>query len=225
MGLTGLERAADLHDEDRAVFFGGRVLPLLGGEGGVFVLELLARNEGDLFRQVAFEAGELVGKGLLRLAERLHDLAHGILQRFGAPLFAGDDLLPVPLVDVDRVEIVEHLVTADGVHIGVKPGAGREAVARERETLPFRQRVDDLHVGAEVEDIELHRPFDAVEVVVEAGLGLYEEGRGHTRQFEAARELPLKGVLRQLDGDLSLHNVQLGKIVLRQGEVSHRHGG
>ena len=123
------------------------------------------------------------------------------------------------------MEIVEHLVAADGVHIGVKPGAGREAVARERETLPFRQRVDDLHVGAEVEDIELHRPFDAVEVVVEAGLGLYEEGCGHTRQFEAARELPLKGVLRQLDGDLSLHNVQLGKIVLRQGEVSHRHGG
>ena len=48
VGLAGAQRAADLHQEHRVVLLHKGVLPFLGGQVGVQILQLLGGDEGDL---------------------------------------------------------------------------------------------------------------------------------------------------------------------------------
>ena len=57
----------------------------------------------------------------------------------------GDDLFPVPLVDIDGVQVVEILIAADRVHIGVDAMSRLDAVLTERHSLPFCKRLYDFH--------------------------------------------------------------------------------
>ena len=95
------------------------------------------------------------------------DLQHGFLQIFDIALLARDDFLPVPLVDIDGVEVVQHLfVAADGVHVGIKPVPGVKIIAIQRHALPFGERMHDLRLGARGGDGEADGSLDARMVVV-----------------------------------------------------------
>ena len=86
------------------------------------------------------------------------------------------------------MEIVQILVPADGIHVGVQALAGVELIALQSQTLPLGQRVD--HHGGVVHgpDVEGDGALHAVEVVVEAGAGLHEEGSGDPAQIEGTAQ-------------------------------------
>ena len=49
-----------------------------------------------------------------------------------------DNLLPVPLIDIDAVEIVENfLIPPDSVHISIKTFAGKKTITMECHALPL----------------------------------------------------------------------------------------
>ena len=86
-------------------------------------------------------------------------------------LISSDNLLPVPLVYIDRVDVVEFLVTPDGVHIGVETAARLSSVSSERHSLPLCKRLYDFNVlFVHILDGELNSSLVTVKVIVESGL-------------------------------------------------------
>ena len=67
------------------------------------------------------------------------------------------------------MQIVHVLVPANGVHVGVQSLVGPESVPGQCHALPFGQGVHDLHFALYVHCVKVHRPFHAVQVVVQAG--------------------------------------------------------
>ena len=134
--------------------------------------------------------------------------------------FPGDDLFPVPLVYVDRVEVIQLLVPADGVHVGVEAGIGAEAVALQGQALPLCQRMDDLDLFSDIGDIKGNGAFHAVEVIVDTAALADEQRGGDAGQVELQGEFALKGILDQLDGDFGLQDIQRRAVV--RGELELR---
>ena len=88
-------------------------------------------------------------KAFAGVADCLYDGADDELKKFKISVVFCDNLLPVPLVNVDRVNVVKLLVAADRVHIGVKSVANRETVSFEGKSLPLCKGVHDLRVNSD----------------------------------------------------------------------------
>ena len=209
-------------DKHGAVLFHERLLALLGRKAGVLVKQLLAGDKGQVRRQARVQGGEAAVQHGLRLQHGGVDARGGALEVGLVALCAGDDLFPVPLIDVDGVEVVGLLIAADGVHVRVEAAAGRVAVLAEGEALPLGQRLHhlDLHAGIVVA-VEGHLALHAAEVVVEAGVPAHEQRRGHARQIERGGKLLLKAVLEYLDRLLRFQQRQFALVALG-ADVFHR---
>ena len=184
VGLAGSQPAADLHDQRGAVLPQERVLPVPGlGQVGVHVLQLLGGDAGHVPVQLDVDAGEFPAQAVGDVHHAVHDLLSGALQIVQVAVLAGDDLLPVPLVHVDGVDVVQLLVGTQGVHVGVDAAPGGDAQLRELGALPFGEGVYDLGLPlVHVLDREAHGALDAVQLVVEAGPGEHDHRSGHAQQ-------------------------------------------
>ena len=216
--LAGAQRRADADDEGRRVLAHIGVLALFRRKARVHVLELLRGDEAHAARELS-ESLELRIDGLhgvLRVADRGHDVHDRGLEVVEVAVFGQDDLLPVPLVDVDGVESVELvLVAAHGVHVGDDALAGIEAVALEREALPLGEGLHDLGAVGRAQDIEADRALIAVEVVVQARGLVDEERRGDALEVQQRAEPVLKQPFEQADGLLRVVNGQIADVAFR----------
>ena len=70
-------------------------------------------------RSRVFQRGEIDADALRRLFHDGINRAHRRFQKGGSPVFTRDDFLPVPLIDIYRVQFVQLFVAADGVHVAV----------------------------------------------------------------------------------------------------------
>ena len=154
MRLAARELVADLHDTHGAFLAADQILALLGGLVGIHCFQLVSRDEEDVVRKDLFNVIVADRHVLLSLSEDAVDAAYDILKRVHIALISGDDLLPVPLVDVDGVDVVRHFVAADRHHVGVEPFTDAEAVFAEGVSLPFGERVDDFRHLACLLDIK-----------------------------------------------------------------------
>ncbi len=110
---------------------------------------------------------------------------HRFLQCLYATLVRRDYLLPVPLVDVDRVHFVDRFVGPDRIHVGIQPFAGPETVPPQRQALPLGQRLHDLHRGVAVFlHREPHRPLNSVEIVIDPRPAAHEQRSRHPFQSQ-----------------------------------------
>ena len=221
VGLAGFQLAADLHEKHRMMLAQDRVFALLGGLVGIQVLQLLGRDEEDLAVQLRVKARESDAEGVIRLADRADNVAHGALEIGNVAVFARDDLFPVPLVDVDGVEVVDLLVTPDGVHIGKQALADVELVALQRQPLPLGQRMHDLRLSADVRDVETDRALIAVQIVVQAGSLLHEQRRGYAAQIQRVGQIRLEIALDEFNGALQLVDGQGRVVALRDRDLAH----
>ena len=120
------------------------------------------------------------------------------------------------------MEVVQLFVGADGVHIGVDAVSAGNLILRQRHPFPLCQRVDDLGpLVAHIADGESHRPFDAVEVVVDAQSALDKQRRRDTPQPQLRRQALLEKVLYAFDGLLRLGESQVGLIILGKYQFAH----
>ena len=205
MGLAAaLQVITDLHEKHRVMLLANGILALLGRVVGPAILQLLGGDEVDLPVQLGVQAGERHLQRIVGLHHCADDGADGLLQIGHVAVAALDDLLPVPLIHVDGVEVVHLLVAADGVHVGEQALAGLEVVALQRQTLPLGQGVYHLPVCAHIGNIKGNRALHAVQVVVQAGIFLYEQGSGNTAQIQRLPQIHLKIALDELNGALHL---------------------
>ena len=218
---AAFQRAADLLDEHGAVLARDHVLALLRREVRVAVLELLRGDEEHIAAQLRRKAGELPLQLVERAADRADDPAHRILEELGRAHLAVDHLFPVPLVDVDRVEVVELLVAADRIHIRHKAVADEKAVVVQRQPLPLRQRVHDLRVQRGGGDVERDRALDAVQVVVQAGRRVDKQRRGHALQVQCGADFDEENIFDQADRLLRLIKAEARRITFRNGNPVH----
>ena len=179
-------------------------LPLAGGQVGVHILQLLGGDEVHLTLQLAPQAGEGHVQGFRSLTDGTHDGTDAGLQVVDVPVLPGDDLFPVPLIHIDGVDVVYFLVTADGVHISIQTLALMEAVALQRQTFPLGQRVNHLTVQTHIGNIKGHGALHAVQVIVEAGTAIHEQGGGDAAQVQRVAEVCLEGICDKGDGSLQL---------------------
>jgi len=109
---------ADLEDENGLVAPADGILARFRRQVRIEVEELLRCDEGDIVRQLALKRRVIADQVVLDPAQAGEDLAHDGFERVAVAVFAADDLLPVPLADVDRKQVVELFIAPDGLHGG-----------------------------------------------------------------------------------------------------------
>jgi len=204
VGLSGGQCPADALDEGRVVGLEEAVLPLLGREVGIEVLELLGTDEAEVTVERDLELGVVPLELVQGAADGGGDAADDLVQVGLRALLGFDDLLPVPLVDVDGVEVVELLVAPDRVHVADDALADVEVVALEGVALPLGQRLHDLGIVPHGRHVEADGALDAVQVVVHARGGIDDERRRHAHEVECRTELGEKDVFDALDRSLGV---------------------
>ena len=85
-------------------------------------------DEGDVVGQGRGDVRIALIDQCLDLLQEGIELAHGLLQEVQVAILRTDGLLPIPLIYIERVEIVQLLVAADGIHIGIEAVACRDAI-------------------------------------------------------------------------------------------------
>ena len=224
MRHAAVQLIADLHDAGAAMQLGKLIFPLLRRQMRIAVLQFLGSDERDLFLDERLQILKHLAQLLFRLLQRLHDLLHGLLQMIQRAVFRTDDLFPVPLVDIDRMQVVDDLIAADGVHIRIDAFVHFKAIALQRHALPFGQRMNDLHIAFDIPDIESDRTLHAVEVIVEPAVLADEQRRRYTHQVQMIRQPAFKQILHIFDGNLRRDVIQFVFIIMREDQSSFVHG-
>ena len=107
------------------------------------------------------------------------------------------------------MKIVQILIGADGVHVGIDPLAGLEFEVCEPHALPLGQGVHNLRSRVfQRLHREAHRPLDAGEIIVDPGAGLHKERCRHPHQVELKRDIRLEEGLDLPDRKLSFTKIQ-----------------
>ena len=158
---------------------------------------------------------------VIGVTDRPNNGLYNELQVVQIPILPGDDLLPVPLVHIDGVDIVQLLIPTDGVHIGVQAVANGEMVSLQSQALPLGQGVHHLGILAYSGNIKADRPLIAVQIVVQAGIFGDEQGGGHALQVQRIGKFLLEGLLDVGNGPLGVIGVQRGRIVF--GDINGTH--
>ena len=180
-------------------------------------------NEANLLGQHRHDLRELDVEPVLGHLDRLVNPTDGLLQERDGALLARNDLFPVPLVDVKRVNVVELLVGPQRVHVGINASARRDGHLGELQPLPFGQRMNHLGPAlAHVADRERNGPLDAVQIVVDTRAGKHDHRGGHAQQRELSRQVLLEHVLDELDRLFGILDVVEQVAVARR--LDKRHG-
>ena len=175
------KRHADSDDEDCPVLLGKLLLPLHRCEVGIKLAGLLRVDEGYLLGQFLCACGIVFGNKECGSLDCLIDFSDNRLEEIEIPLPVRHHALPVPLVDVDGMDVVDLIVRTDGVHVGVKSRSGSESVVRQCHALPLCKALNDFHGGLpHIAHVETHRPLDAVQVIVDSAIRLHEQCRSDT---------------------------------------------
>ena len=179
------------------------MLALLGREGGVAFEQLLGVDEVDILGKHRLQLRKLDVEFVLGNLNRLVDASHGLFQKGYGALLGADDLLPIPLVDINRVEVVELLFGAQRIHVGVDASAGCGLQLGQLASFPLRQRVDHLgHLVVTVAHGKRYGSFRAVQVVVQTTAAQDDQRCSDTQQGQLSREVVLKHLLHLTNGTL-----------------------
>ena len=221
MGLAVSQLAAYLHDQCGAVLLEVRVLTLLGGKGRIHFLKLKGSDCRYLTVKGNVYLGEVDLKKLACVADNAYDSLNGGFKIVERSVLASDHLLPIPLVNVDGVDIVKLLVATDGVHIGVKTVAYEEIVLLKGKTLPLCKRVHHLSAFAYRGNVKGYGTLYTVKVVVESRAFRNEKGRAYTLKIKGLGKSVLKGSFYKGYSLLRFINVKLRLIAFGNVKVAH----
>ena len=208
------QRPADLHDKDGPVLAAHLVLALLRRKLGIPLLKLRRRDGVHLASDHVGQRGIYRFKLRLRIAHRTDDLPDDIEKEFAAALLRGNDALPIPLININRMEIVKLLVAAECVHVAVKTAVGGKSVFCKRVALPLCKRMNDLDRGSRGRNVKRHRALHAVQVVVEPAFGTHEHRRAYSPEIQRRRKIFFKYTLCIRNCRLRLHDGEDRLVIL-----------
>ena len=101
-------------------------------------------NEEYIFRQHRFDLRELDIQFILSDLYGLIYPANGLLKIIQTPLLTAYHLFPVPLVDIDGMDVIQFLFRSEGIHIRIDSPALRHVHLRQLHPLPLGKRVNHL---------------------------------------------------------------------------------
>ena len=219
MGLPVGQHAANPDNEYRPELPGDHVLPLPRREVWILLLQLLGMNEGDLVRKHRDNAGMVLVNDEFGPFDDRVNLADNGFQVVQGPLLRKNDFLPVPLVNINGVDVVQLLVGPQCIHVGVNPVAVGDPVIGQHHPLPFGKRVNDLRHGPfHIPDLKRNRPFGTVQVIVDPGPALDEKGGGHPPELQFGRQVQFEEILDHFDGPFGLLQAQDGTVAGGDGQ-------
>ena len=102
------------------------------------------------------------------------------------------------------MEVVCFLVTADGVHIGVKTLSGLIIIAAESPSFPLCKGMYYFHDLTGLAHVKGNGALGAVEVIVKTGVLSDKKGSRHTGKIKGLCKLTLEKILDLLYGHLCL---------------------
>lgn len=106
-------------------------------------------------------------------------------------------------------------------HVADDALPGAEPVFGQRIPFPLGQAVDHLGVAVQAGYVKAHRALHAVQVVVQAGGGLDEQGGRDAAQVQRRAQGVGKQALDRADGPLGVVQVQGGRVARRQDDLAH----
>ncbi len=184
MGLAAFQIVADFHQEGGGVGPHKSVFPLFGGLVRVQVFQLLGRDKGHMgaVQRESFQLGEGGMQVHFSGTHCCNDGTDHLFQVGFIPVAFRNDLFPVPLVYIDRMEVIQFFFPANSVHVGVQALAHSETIFLQGLTLPFCQTLHYFCLCAGVPHIKGDFSFYAAQIVVQAGIGLQKQRCRNTVQ-------------------------------------------
>ena len=214
---------ADADDKHRTILLADGILALLGRERGVALQELLRVDERDLLGQEGFDLRVGLADVIFGAQNSAVDALNDALEVLHRAAILGHHTLPIPLIDIERVEVIQLLVGADGVHIGDNAVAILYLILGQRHALPLGQRVNHLGLGLiHILDGEGYGALRAAQIVVHTESLEHEQRRRNAAQTQLGRDVGQEEILDLLDGNLSLLKAQRGLVVVRYDKLAHR---
>ena len=111
-----------------------------------------------------------------------------VLQECQCAVFLAYHGLPVPLVYIQRVQVVKLLVGTYGVHIGIDTVSWLNFILSQTQSFPLSQRVNHLCLCvAQILDGEAHGALHTVQIVVNTQSLQHEEWRSYAAQSQFCR--------------------------------------
>ena len=222
MLLPVRELAANTNHEHGTVSLADSILTLLGRLVGIHLQQLLSMDEVYLLRQEGLDLRVGLTGQIFRSADGRIDTLHDILQERQRAVFLADHGFPVPLVHIERMQIVELLISTDGVHVGIDTITRLYLILSQRKTLPLGQRVNHLSLRiSQILDGERHSTLHTVQVVVDTQSLQHEQRSRHTTQPQLCGEVLLKEFLDEFDTLLRLLRIEQRFIFHRFDYLSH----
>ena len=222
MLLAIAQLGADTDNEDCTILLADGILALLGRKGGVALQKLLGVDKGNLLGQERLNLRVCLADMVLGTQNGAVDTLHNLLKILHRAALLGHNTFPVPLVNIQRVEVVQLLVGTNGVHIGDDTVAVIHLVLGERHSLPLGKGVYHLGLSlGHILDREGYGALPTTQVVVHTESLQYEERRCHTAQTQFGRDAAQEEILDYLDCYLGLLKAKRGFIIVGYDELTH----
>ena len=216
------ELAAYTYYKYGSILLAYQIFAFLDALAGIASQEVFALDEVYLVGQEGLYLRVTLAHQVFSAAYRGVDAAHGGLQEVEVALFGGHHGFPVPLVNVERVQVVKLLVGAYGVHVGIDAVARLHLIVGQGEPLPLGKRVHHFGAGvAKVFDGERHGAFHSVEVVVYAEAFQHEQRRGDAAQAQFGGKVHLEKFFYQFYPLLRLAHIKQGLVAHRLYQFAH----
>ena len=127
--------------------------------------------------------------------------AYRLLQEVQVSILRTDYAFPVPLVNINGVDIVQILIGAKGVHISIDASARQHFKFGKLQSLPFGKRMNHLSLAfPHTFDRETDRALHPVEVIIDTCSGQHDHRGCHPEKGELGGQIVLKHSFDGLDG-------------------------
>ena len=220
--LSVAQLSADTLNEHGAIFLADGILTLLRSLVRIHIEQILCMDEMNLLRQEWLELRIVLASEELGAEDGGIDAANDVLKECDGAVSLGNHSLPVPLVYIERVEIIQLLVGTDGVHIGIYAISRLHLVLGEGESLPLGEGVNHLGLGiTQILDRESYRALHTIQVVIDTQ-ALHHEKRGcYTAQAQLCGKVLLEELLYHLDTHFGLAHIQQRLVTFRFYQFTH----
>mmetsp|Transcript_34976 Transcript_34976/g.73777 ORF Transcript_34976/g.73777 Transcript_34976/m.73777 type:complete len:211 (+) Transcript_34976:642-1274(+) len=150
----------------------------------------------------------LFAHSLLGVVQSFVNSKDGRLEILNIAIGLLDVLLPIELIDVQRVRVVHVVIASQSAEVGDDSLTGLDLVVVEGPSLPLGEAEGYLEVySGEVAGFEGGGTFGSVEVIVEAGGAGDEERGGDANEVDVGLEVGFEGGLAEEEGFFELETV------------------
>ena len=222
MLLAIAQLAANALYKYSAILLADCILALLRRKVWIHIEQILRMNEMNILRQERLQLRIMLASQELGTQDGTIDAAHDILEEGDGTVFLGNHSLPVPLVNIERMKIIQLLVSTDGVHICIYAISRLNLILGKRQSLPFGKRMNHLSLGiTQILDRETYRALYAVQVIIDTQTLQYEERSGNATQTELGAQVLLEEFFYHFNTHFGLAHIQQRLVPFRFYQIAH----